>query len=98
MCCLVAVAALISPRVAILLWWLLDSSRWASAFHAIWVWPVLGFLFLPWTTLAFVLVAPLGVVTGLGWLWIVIAVLIDVSSYGGGYRSREVVIVRDPGS
>jgi hypothetical protein len=95
MCCLIAVAVLISPRIAILIWWLLDTARWASAFHTIWMWPLLGFLFLPWTTLVFVLVAPQGVIHGLGWLLLTLAVLADLSSYGGGYRSRQGVIVRD---
>jgi hypothetical protein len=92
---LVALIALISPRAGVVVWWLLDPGRWGAAFNAMWLWPVLGFLFLPWTTLAYVLVAPTGTVNGLlGWLLILIALLSDLSAYGGGYRSRRVVVVR----
>ncbi len=87
MCCLVLVAALIGPRVAILLWWLLDPARWGLAFNGVWVWPILGFLFLPWTTLVVALFAPFGI-DSLALLFIVLAVIVDVGAYGGGYRSR----------
>jgi hypothetical protein len=53
------------------------------------VWPLLGFLFFPWTTLMYVAVAPAGV-SGFDWLWIVIAVLVDIASYtGGAYGNRD---------
>lgn len=87
MCCVVAVAALIGPRVAIILWFLFDPARWALAFAGSLVWPILGFLFLPWTTLVFVFLAPFGA-GGLALLWLVLALIVDLSSYGGGYRSR----------
>ena len=53
-----------------------------AAFDTFFV-PLLGFLFLPWTTLMFVLVSPLGV-EGIDWLWIGLAVAADVASYAGG--------------
>jgi hypothetical protein len=87
MCCLVAVAALIGPRVAIVLWWLLDPARWGLTFAGSLVWPILGLLFLPWTTLVFVFLAPVGV-GDLGLLWLALALIVDLTSYGGSYRSR----------
>ena len=47
------------------------------------IWPLLGFVFLPWTTLMYVAVAPLGV-TGLDWLWLGLALVVDIGSYSGG--------------
>ncbi|MDE3103521.1 MAG: hypothetical protein KGJ98_14980 [Chloroflexota bacterium] len=88
---MVALGALIGPRIAIVAWWLLDPFRWAHAFRAGWPLAVLGFLFLPWTTLVFVWLAPLGPIGGLGLLWLVLALIVDLSSYGGGYRSRRWV-------
>jgi hypothetical protein len=73
---------LFGPRVVIVLWWLLEPLRWSTTFDTF-ILPVLGFLFLPWTTLMYVLVAPLGV-EGFDWLWIGLAVLADVASYAGG--------------
>jgi len=90
MCCLAAIAALISPRLVIVLWWLLDPSRWNALFDNLIV-PVLGFIFLPWTTLAYVFFAPTGF-GGLAPIVVVIAVLIDAGTYGGGVfenRNRD---------
>lgn len=90
MCCLAALAALISPRFVIVLWWLLDSARWTALFDNLIV-PVLGFIFLPWTTLTYVFFAPTGF-GGLAPIVVVIAVLIDAGTYGGGVfgnRSRD---------
>jgi hypothetical protein len=90
MCCLVALAGLVSPRLVLVLWWLLDSARWSALFDNLIV-PVLGFLFLPWTTLVYVFFAPTGF-GGLAPIVVVIAVLIDAGTYGGGVfgnRRRE---------
>ena len=48
--CLVALAAFVSPRLAIFLIWLFGD-RMSIAFDSFW-WGLLGFIFLPWTTLA----------------------------------------------
>ena len=82
MCCVVALAAFIGPRFAIFAWWLLDPLRWAASFDGP-ILPVLGFLFLPWTTLTFVWLAPNGI-HGFDVVWLLIALVIDASSYGGG--------------
>ncbi len=48
-----------------------------------------GLLFLPWTTLMYVLVSPGGVV-GIDWLWIGLAVVADIASYSGSaYGNRD---------
>lgn len=77
------------PRVAIVLWWAVATNRWELAFDTFLV-PALGFIFLPWTTLMFVLVAPLGNIAGSDWVWLGIALLIDLVSHGsGGYQGRS---------
>jgi hypothetical protein len=87
MCCLISIAALLGPRLGILIWWLVDMDRWARTFNTIWL-PLIGAIFLPWTTLAYVLVFP-GGVNGLDWLWLVIGLLLDLSAYSGGGRNRR---------
>lgn len=89
MCCIVTVVALIGPRAGILVWWLFDTARWEAAFETF-VWALVGFIFAPWTTLAYVLVFR-GGVTGFDWIWIGIGLLLDVlwwTSSAWGNRSR----------
>jgi len=88
MCCILTALVLAGPRLAILIWWLINPLRWQVTFTSF-IWPLLGFIFLPFTTLMYVLVAPGGVV-GFDWVWLVLAVIIDLGSYGGGaYGNRE---------
>ena len=98
MCCLVTTLLLLGPRLAILVWWLMDSARFNLAFNTevwplhlavpFWIWPLLGALLVPWTTLAYLIVSPGGVV-GLDWLWLGLGLLIDLGSHSGGYRQRN---------
>jgi hypothetical protein len=86
--CLFFTLLLAGPRVAIFLWWLINPGRWEAAFDTF-ILPLLGFLFLPWTTLMFVIVAPLGNVEGWDWFWLGLGVLCDFGSYAsGGYGNR----------
>ena len=88
MCCLFTSIVLVGPRAGILVWGLLQPARWELAFDTF-VWPLLGFIFLPWTTLMYVGVAP-GGVSGFDWFWIVIAVLFDIFTWtGGAYGNRD---------
>jgi len=91
MCCLVTTLFLLGPRAAVLVWWLVQPVRWQVAFHDMLIWPVLGFLFLPWTTLAYVLAAPTGaLVGGSAWALVIIGLLVDLVGYaGGGYGNRD---------
>jgi hypothetical protein len=88
MCCVITTFFFLGPRAGILVWWLVDQVRWEAAFSSFF-WPLLGFIFAPWTTLMYVLVAPTGDVAGFDWIWLAIAVLADLSMYmGGGYANR----------
>jgi len=86
MCCLVSSLFLLGPRAAIVVWYLIQPLRWEATFSTF-VWPLLGFLFLPWTTLAYVVVAPGGVV-GADWILLLLGVLVDIAGYAGGYGNR----------
>jgi hypothetical protein len=84
--CLFLFTAFVAPRVAIAGWWGLEPERWQTAFGSD-LWPLLGAIFAPWTTLMFVAVAPFGSVEGRDWLFIALALLLDVSIYAGGMYS-----------
>ena len=85
--CLAIFALIFGPRVVMFLWWLFDMARWAATFDSPLL-PIIGFLLAPWTTIMYVLVAP-GGVTGIDWLWMVIAVLFDLGAVGGGMARRR---------
>lgn len=89
--CLVGCLALLFPRLAIILV-VIFSDYLGAAYQTI-IWPLLGFIFLPLTTLAYAFawhLEPSGTVSGLGVVVIVIAVLIDLGILGGGASHREV--------
>jgi hypothetical protein len=88
MCCFFTTLLLLGPRAAILIWWLVQPVRWQATFSSF-IWPLLGFIFVPWTTLMYVLVAPGGVL-GFDWVWVALAVLADIGMYAGGaYGNRD---------
>lgn len=88
MCCLIATLFMLGPRAAILVWWLLQPLRWEAAFDTF-LWPFVGFLVAPWTTLMYVAVAP-GGITGFDIIWLGIAVGMDLFTwFGGGYSNRN---------
>ena len=78
------------PRVALFLVWVFTSYV-SRPFHGGFIWPFLGLLFLPFTTLIYTFAYQPGVgVTGWGWFFVVIGFLLDISSYGGSsYSGRE---------
>jgi hypothetical protein len=87
--CLIALIALLSPRLA-LFFILLFSNMIDRAFDS-WVLPVLGFFLLPWTTLAYVVMWDVGTreVSGFEWFIVGLAFLVDLGSYFGGKRARD---------
>ncbi len=90
--CLVGCLALAFPRLALFLLWLFGGDYLGRAFdHTLW--PLLGFVFMPLTTLAFAygmntLGAP-GQMEPLGWLLVALAAAADVGLLGGGGRSAK---------
>lgn len=88
MCCLVTTIVLLMPRALGVIWWILNPSLWSAAFRS-GLWPVVGLMFLPWMTLAWVWVSPDGV-QGMEWLLVGLGVVADLMSYGGGgYGNKE---------
>ena len=83
--CIVALIGLVAPRFALFLMWIF-SDRLSRAFDSFVV-GFLGFLLLPFTTLFWALAyAPVGGVSGFGWILVGLGLLMDLSSWGGGAR------------
>jgi hypothetical protein len=89
MACLLALFALISPRLALVVL-ALFSDVLSDAYDS-WLLPVLGFFLLPWTTLAYAWMWANGTneVSGLELFLVILAFLVDLSSYAGGQHSRS---------
>jgi hypothetical protein len=86
--CLLALMAAFAPRFVFLMIWILRPAYVDSVFDTF-IFPLIGLIFLPFTTLMYVFLAapPFGV-SGWDWLWIGIAVLLDLSHYAGVYVGR----------
>jgi hypothetical protein len=91
MVCLAGAVLLLGPRVAAVLWWLFDSTRWNAAFST-WLIPALGILFLPWTTLAFVLMTSASGLSLFGVILVALGFIVDIGSYAGGaYTNKDTL-------
>jgi hypothetical protein len=93
--CLLVVLALLLPRVVMVFIWLL--TNWFQAVFKTLLWPILGFLFMPYTTLAYVaaMLNTGGNIAG-GWLvLIIVAAVVDVGHWGhaGRYHRRRRVVI-----
>jgi hypothetical protein len=93
MCCFFTSLFLLGPRVAGIIWWAIQPERWDLAFSS-WLWPMFGIVFVPWTTMSYVLVKPAGI-NGFDWVWIALGIFADVAFWtGGAWGNRD----RIPGS
>jgi len=81
------------PRLATLLLWIARPNMVSAAFNGAWLWPLLGILFLPFTTLMYVILWTPGIgLTGGDWLWLIMAVLLDVMHYSStAYSNRNQI-------
>lgn len=90
--CFVGCLALVFPRLALFLVWFFGGSYLSRAYDS-WLLPLLGFFFLPLTTLTFAfgvnsLSSP-GHMSPVGWLLTGLAVLVDIGLLGGGGKSAK---------
>ncbi len=88
MCCFFTTILFLGPRAGVLIWWLIRPAYYQAVFQGF-IWPILGLIFAPWTTLMYLLVAP-GGVRLFDWVWLGLAILVDLGTYaGGGYGNRD---------
>ena len=88
--CLFVFILLLFPRVALVLMWLFTNLL-SRAYHGLLI-PLIGFFFLPITTIVYALMVDYHVpIAGVNLLILIVAVLVDAGSHGGGadyYRRR----------
>ena len=88
--CFVALIALISPRLALVLLWLFGDLL--SRAYDSWAVPLIGFFILPWTTLTYAAFWDWGSgrhVTGIEWFFVAFAFVVDIGSYTQGRRLQN---------
>jgi hypothetical protein len=86
--CIAAVLVLLFPRVAIVLLYLF-SHFLQRAYHGMLI-PVMGFIFLPLTTIVYAYMVNNAIATsGANLIWLLLAVLIDLGAVGSGYRAKQ---------
>ena len=87
-CCLILLVAFLGPRIAIVL--LALFTTYLGRAYDNFLIPFLGFLFLPWTTLAYAwAINTNGEVSGMYMVVVIIAVLGDLGVFGGGAAHRK---------
>ena len=86
MCCPLLLIMFFGPRCTLFYFWL--TGYLGSAFETT-LWPLLGFFFLPITTLAYTIAMHNGGLTIFWDLVIILAVMLDLGTLGGSERQRR---------
>ena len=86
-------------RIMLLMVWISRPVMINATFNTF-ILPCLGFMFLPFTTLMYVFLKQgIGTIQGLDWLWLFLAVILDLASIGGaGAANRNRIPAGYPGS
>jgi len=85
--CLLLVVAAFAPRIALAYIWIF--TNYVDRAFSSWLWPALGLIFAPWTTMMYVAVwSPDGLTTG-QWILVGAAACIDVFSWYANSAKRR---------
>ncbi|MFN2160013.1 MAG: hypothetical protein ACK2U3_10465 [Anaerolineales bacterium] len=90
MCCFFVALFAFGPRLAILIWWIIQPILVNARLGGNWILAILGWIFLPWTLLMYLIFSPGGLV-GFDWIFIGLGVLVDIAAWGGGAARRRDV-------
>jgi len=85
--CILLILVLLFPRVALVVTFL-STTYLDTAFHNFLA-LILGFIFLPLTTLLYAWMVHTGLpAAGINLLWLMVVALVDLGAVGGGVRNR----------
>ena len=80
--CLLAFSIAVAPRLVLVLAWIF-SDRWHVVWQGEWIWPLLGIIFLPFTTIMYMLAwVPTvggGGIEGWDWMWILLGFVLALT-------------------
>jgi hypothetical protein len=91
--CLLAFSAAVAPRLILILAWIF-SDRWPIVWGDNFLWPLLGIIFLPYTTIMYLLAWTPAVggganIEGWDWLWIIMGLFLDIMKWGQMLANRK---------
>lgn len=86
--CLTGIVSAFS-RIMLLMAWIARPAMMDAAFGSFII-PCLGWIFLPFTTLMYIFLKQgVGTIQGLDWLWLLVAVLMDLASIGASAAANR---------
>ena len=91
--CLLAFSIAVAPRLVLVLAWIFGD-YWDRVWQGDWVWPLLGIIFLPFTTIMYMLVWTPTIGGGSGiegwdWMWILLGLVMDLSKWAGLWGNKD---------
>jgi hypothetical protein len=88
--CLLAFGIAVAPRFFLILAWIF-SARWPLVWQGDWIVPLLGIIFLPFTTVMYMLVyqIPGGFQGGWDWIWILLGLFLDLTHWAQVAQNRN---------
>src|SRR4249920_1160269 len=86
--CLLVLLGGIFPRLGLFIVWVARPKMVDAAFDS-WIWPLLGFVFLPFATLMFVILWRTGGLTGWGWFLGILAAPAHIAHWGASWTQRR---------
>ena len=86
--CLIGLTAVLAPRVLLFLAWIF-ADRWVLVWQGDVLMPLLGIIFLPYTTIMYMLVWTPDGIAGFAWMWILLGVLLDLMKWGQVLTNRK---------
>jgi hypothetical protein len=93
--CLFALFAGVFPRLGVFIVWVARPERVDAAFST-WIWPLLGIIFLPFTTLIYLFLWVPGGLQGFDWFWIGLAAFFDIAHWAASATQRNQIPGRQP--
>jgi hypothetical protein len=90
--CLLAFGLAVAPRAILALAWLF-SERWPIVWGGDVLMPLLGIIFVPYTTVMYMLTWSLGGIQGWDWMWIVLGLILDVTHWADVISKRNQIPV-----
>ena len=87
--CLIAVVIAFAPRLVLILAWIF-SERWDVVWGGNFIWPLLGIIFAPYTTVMYMLSwNPVTGISGFDWFWIILGVILDIMKWAQIANNRR---------